>query len=256
MPRKPKNNSEEIKESDIRVAIWMLKQKKTKKSVCEHLGIAYNTKRLDKIISDFREAEEREKSLREKAKNSPLTEQTKKSIVNSYLAGDTQSAIAKRYYISAARVKNVLLASNVPIRARKKNAPAKTEHIVQDLEVKFKKGDKTFFGEENSFALIKEVYDEDYIEYLKLGRQRWVELVPWTEKSRHHEPVQGIHYEIYWELEDGTSWKMQALLKHIDRLQKLIIETGRETYSIWVEGDYGYKKLFVPRDKLFPVVMQ
>ena len=30
--------------------VWMLKAKKTKKSICEHLGIAYNTKRLDNIM--------------------------------------------------------------------------------------------------------------------------------------------------------------------------------------------------------------
>ena len=43
----------EIPEAKIRQAIWMLKVNKTKKQVCEHLGIAYNTKRLDTIINDF-----------------------------------------------------------------------------------------------------------------------------------------------------------------------------------------------------------
>ena len=42
--------STEIPEAKIRQAIWMIKSKKTKKSICEHLGIAYNTKRLDSII--------------------------------------------------------------------------------------------------------------------------------------------------------------------------------------------------------------
>ena len=42
-----------ISEAKIRQAIWMLKAKKTKKQVCEHLGIAYNTKRLDNIIQEF-----------------------------------------------------------------------------------------------------------------------------------------------------------------------------------------------------------
>jgi DNA-binding CsgD family transcriptional regulator len=44
---KKANAPEEISEAKIRQAIWMMKQKKTKKSICEHLGISYNTKRLD-----------------------------------------------------------------------------------------------------------------------------------------------------------------------------------------------------------------
>ena len=43
----------DIPEAKIRQAIWMLKVNKTKKAVCEHLGIAYNTKRLDAIIQNF-----------------------------------------------------------------------------------------------------------------------------------------------------------------------------------------------------------
>ena len=45
----------EIPEAKIRQAIWMLKTNKTKKSICEHLGVAYNTKRIDTIISEFQE---------------------------------------------------------------------------------------------------------------------------------------------------------------------------------------------------------
>lgn len=249
-------DKDEIPEAKIRQAIWMLKQKKTKKSVCEHLGIAYNTKRLEKIIQDFRDKEDREKRLKEKAKNSPLTEATKKSIIKDYLNGEAQSVIAKQFYISAARVKKVLLENNVPIRSRRKNEPAKTEHIVQDLEVKFAKNEKVFFGEINSFATITEVYDEAYVERMSLGRQRYVETYKWTPKSPHPEPVEGIHFEIYWELEDGTQWLLDPFKRHIDRIQNLIIDTGRETYDVWVEGDYAHKRSFICRDKLFPVVMK
>ncbi len=56
----------EIPESKIRQAIWMLKTNKTKKSICEHLGIAYNTKRLDSIINEFHEREARTKELKKK----------------------------------------------------------------------------------------------------------------------------------------------------------------------------------------------
>jgi hypothetical protein len=247
---------QEIPEAKIRQAIWMLKQKKTKKSVCEHLGIAYNTKRLDTIIQDFKDKEAREKRLKEKAKNTPLTEADKKSIIKDYLNGEAQSAIAKQFYISPQRVKKVLLENNVPIRSRKKNEPAKTEHIVQDLEIKFSTGEKVFFGELNSFATITEVFDEEYVERLSLGRQRYVETYKWTPKSPHPDAVEGIHYEIYWELEDGTRWLLNPFKAHISRVENLIIETGRETYNVWIEGDYAHRRSFVSRDKLFPVVMK
>lgn len=249
-----KLDTTEIPEAKIRQAIWMLKTNKTKKSVCEHLGIAYNTKRLDKIIEDFKSKELKEKELKEKAKTTVLTEGAKKDIVSSYLNGEAQSAIAARYYISPQRVKNVLLEKNVPIRARGKNAPAKTEHIVQDLDIKFTVNDKVFFGVENSFATILKVYDEEYADTLRNGRQRWVELLPWKEGGRYSSPALDIHYQIYWELEDGSNWKLESLKNHLKRVEHLIAETGRETYAVWIENDHSFRKLFVPRAELFPVV--
>jgi len=249
-----KIETQEIPEAKIRNAIWYLKTGKTKKFVCEFLGIAYNTTRLTKIIEDFKSKELREKELKEKAKNTALTDAVKKDIINSYLNGDAQSAIATRYYISPQRVKTVLLESNVPIRARAKNAPAKTEHIVQDLDIKFKERDKVFYGNENSFASIVRVFDEEYAEKLRQGRQRWVELSPWKEGSRHPKPVIDIHYQIYWELEDGSIWKLNAVKDHIKRVENLIADTGRETYEVWIEGDHAFRKMFVPRAELFPVV--
>jgi hypothetical protein len=249
-----KIETQEIPEAKIRNAIWYLKTGKTKKFVCEFLGIAYNTARLAKIIEDFKAKEVREKELKEKAKNTALTDATKKDIINSYLNGEAQSAIATRYYISPQRVKTVLLESNVPIRARAKNAPAKTEHIVQDLDIKFKERDRVFYGAENSFASITQVFDEEYAEKLRQGRQRWIELLPWKEGGKHPNPVLDIHYQIYWELEDGSSWKLDAIKNHIKRVETLIADTGRETYEVWIEGDHAFRKMFVPRAELFPVV--
>ncbi len=248
--------NEEIPEAKIRQAIWYLKTGKTKKFVTEHLGIAYNTKRLDKIIDDFRAKEAREKELKEKAKNKALTEAEKKTIVSYYLNGEAQTNIAKKFYISPQRVKSVLVEKNVPIRARGKNKPAKTEHIIQDLDAKFSPGDRAFYGLENSFATILKIFDEEYAETLRNGRQRWVELLPWKESSNHKEPVLDVHYQIYWELEDGTSWKLEPLKNHVKRVENLIAETGRETYEVWVDNDYAFRKIFVPRAELFPVVLK
>ena len=70
----------EIPEAKVRQAIWMLKTNKTKKSICEHLGIAYNTKRIDTIISEFRDKQARTKELKTKAQYKSLTHNEELSI--------------------------------------------------------------------------------------------------------------------------------------------------------------------------------
>lgn len=251
---KATTKKDEIPESKIRQVIWMLKVGKTKKACCEFLGISYNTTKLQKLIDDLRAKEQREKELKEKAKNLELTEAIRKDIAFSYINGEAQSSIAARYYISPQRVKKVLLEMNVPIRARSKNGEAKTEHIVQDLDVKLCKGDRVFYGKENCFAYIIEVVDEEYAEKLRQGRQRYVETYAWTPKSKFNEPQEGIHYEIYWELETGESFKLSALSSIVKRVEDLIAETGRETYNVYIEGDFAMRKLYVPRSELFPIM--
>jgi hypothetical protein len=250
----------EITEAKIRQAIWMIKAKKTKKSICEHLGIAYNTKRLDQIINDFYAKEEREADLKKKARTKIFNKTEKQAIADDYLAGESQSAIAKRNYISAQRVKNILMEMNVPIRARGKGKAAKVDHVIQDLEVRFTKGDKVFLAQENCFADVREVYDEDYLEELENGRQKWVDLAPFNPDpktgmcGKFYEPAKGVHYELYWLLEGQTlpSWKLDSFLLHREKVSKVIEETGRESYLIYKTDDYGGYKT-VTRDKLFPV---
>jgi DNA-binding CsgD family transcriptional regulator len=250
----------EITEAKIRQAIWMIKAKKTKKSICEHLGIAYNTKRLDQIIKDFHDRQEREAELKKKARSKIFSKTEKQSIADDYLSGDSQSAIAKRNYISPQRVKNILMEMNVPIRARGKGKAAKVDHVVQDLEVRFNKNDKVFYAPENCFATIREVYDEEYLEYLENGKQKWIELASFKPDpktglcGKFAEPEKGVHYEIYWLLEGQqfATWKLDSLLLHRQKIDKVIEETSRESYLIYKNDDYGGYKT-VTRDKLFPV---
>ena len=250
----------EIPEAKIRQAIWMLKVNKTKKQVCEHLGIAYNTKRLDTIINDFHEKNKRIADLKAKARYKKFSLAEKKGIAESYLNGETQSKLAEQFYISAARIKKILIEMNVPLRARGKNKPANVEHVVQDLEVRFKKGDKVFLAKENCFAVVREVYDEEYLEQYEDGYQKYVDLIPFKPDpktgmaGRYHEPAQGVHYEIYWMKQSDTSptFKLDAFLHHRNKISKIIEETGRESYLVYRTGDHGgYSN--INRDQLYPV---
>jgi len=249
--------AQEISEAKIRNAIWYLKNGKTKKFVCEFLGMAYNTKKLDSLIDEFHKKNEREAELKKAAKTKVFTQKEKQAIASQYLAGEAQSNLAKQYFISPQRIKNILIEMNTPIRGRGKNSEAKVDHIVQDLEIKFKAGDKVFLARYNCFALIHQVYDEEYVEYLENGRQRYVDTYPFKPNKygmsgKFSEPQEGVHYEIYWVLEDGTEFKLSAMKAIRNRIMNKIEETGREYYSVW-RDDEDNCFLYAMRDELYPV---
>lgn len=255
--------SKEIPEAKIRQVIWMLdKAGKTKKACCEHLGIAYNTTRLSKIISDFKEKEIREKKFREEKKGKPLSQSDINFIINSYTEGIAQYKIANQLFISTAKVKKALLENEVPIRGRGKRSPAKVDHITQDLEVKFKKNDKVFIAHLNCYGIIDKVYDENYIESWQDGYSKAVELIPEHKLKKDQEIKLGVHYEEYW-IQNGkdTGWKTRALQHHLASLTELIVETGREYYKVYkIEHDEKtnrevcLRQYTLARSKLFPVI--
>jgi hypothetical protein len=248
----------EIPEAKIRQVIWMQKQKKTKKDCCEHLGIAYNTKRLEKIIEDFRAGEDRVKRLKAAAKTKILTKSEKENIAKEYLNGATQSGIAADYFISPQRIKKILIETGTPIRGRGKNSAPTVDHIVQDLEVKFTKKERVFIAKHNCFGTVMEVYDEDYLEYLETGRQRYVDIREFKPNpktgmaGKFYEPEQGVHFEIYWSFSGGEELKMRSMLEQRSRINKVLEDTGREHYLVWREDDYkGF--MYLCRDDLYPV---
>ena len=247
----------EIPEAKIRQVKWMLRAGKTKKACCEHLGIAYNTKRLTKIVEDFDAKEEREAQLKKAARNKIFTQAEKNTISKAYLNGETQSALAKQFYVSPQRIKKILIETGTPIRARGKKQAATVDHIIQDLETKFKEGDRVFIAKENCFAIVDKVYDEDLLEYLETGRQKAINLVEFKpdrfgSSGGHFEPKEGIHYEVYWIFEDGSSMKMQAMLGLRNQIIKNLEETGREFYRVWRDDEYSCFK-YVKRHELYPV---
>ena len=250
-------NTKEIPESKIRQVIWMVKAGKTKKACCEHLGIAYNTKRLDSIIQEFRDKETRAKELKKKNRAKVLSESDIKDIVKDYLNGETQSAIAKIHFISPQRVKKVLMENNVPIRARGKNKPAQVDHVVQDLDVIFKVGDRVFVPSKNAFAKVAEVYDEEWINYYREPlRRKYVELNGMKSAKKRfgesYEGIEDVHYNIYCEYDNGSSWKQHAIMRAIKKHETVIEETGREGYLVYMEGNNaGY--FAGNRDKFYPV---
>ena len=247
-----------ISEAKIRQAIWMLKKNKTKKVVCDHIGISYSPKRLDTIIEDFHKRIERDKELKAKARFKTFSEQEKKSIADDYLGGQGLTAIGKRNFISPQRVKKFLIELNVPLRGRGKKSEATVSHIKQDLEIKFKKGDRVLIAKSSQFAEVKEVYDEEWLEeYRNPVRRRYLELhameAARKKYGEHYEGKEDIHWQIYWQYDSGMEWKESAIKYRIHQIESILEETGRESYKLYVEGDSGHF-LEEHRNNLYPVM--
>ena len=247
-----------IPEAKIRQAIWMLKKGKTKKAVCKHIGISYSPKRLDTIIEDFHKRLERDKELKAKARFKKFSESEKKSIADDYLSGDGLTGIGERNFISPQRVKKFLMELNVPLRGRGKKSEAKVDHIVQDLEVKFKVGDKVLIARNSQFAIVKEIFDEEWVDvHRNPTRRRYVELHPMKAARKtygdDYEGKEDVHWQIYWEYDNGSEWKESAIKYRIHQIETILEKTGRETYRLYAEGDSG-QFIEEHRNKLYPVM--
>ena len=250
--------SKEISEAKIRQALWMLKKNQTKKVVCGHLGIAYNPKRLQTIIDDFQTKIIRDKELKAKARLKKFTDSEQDSIVDDYLEGGGLTGIGELYYVSPQRIKKILIDRNVPLRGRGKKAPANVDHVIQNLNIKFKIGDRVFLPKTSQFAHVHEVFDEEWLELHRHPiKRRYIELHAMkSAKKKWGEEFEGkedIHWNIYWEYEDGPEWKEHAIKMRIDQVELNLIETGRESYRLYIEGDHAHWA-YQHRNNLYPVI--
>lgn len=239
-----------IPEAKIRNAIWYLKHNKTKKFVCEFLGLPYNVKKLDNLIIDFRKAVEKEIELRKANRAKTFTQVEKRSILQQYLAGDSQSKLAEQYYITPKRLKDILCEMGAPIRSRNST---KIDHITQDLNSKLSINNKAFFTKNDCYVIIDAVYDEEYLDFLQSGSKVHIETYPFNPKtSKFTEPVEGIHYEVYWFLPNGSSMKLNAVQTLISSINTSLERTGREYYRVWRIDDESCF-YYANRDELYPM---
>lgn len=88
----------------------------TKKLACELLGINYNTARLDKLISQHLEAEQRRKRLKAAKQGTPLTNDEYNEIANEYLSGAPISGIADGLYRGIETIKRAIQDMGLPLR--------------------------------------------------------------------------------------------------------------------------------------------
>lgn len=127
MATKKRTGLEEEKMTDANIArvITLLEPTEegvkpiTKKLACELLGMAYNTKRLDQVIQEYRERKEKDRERRAAKRGKPATPDEVQYVIQDYLSGETVDSISKSLYRSTAFVKGILEKYHVPIRSQK-----------------------------------------------------------------------------------------------------------------------------------------
>lgn len=226
---------ENILEADLRVADWMSRQGKTKKAICEYLKIKYNTTRLDKILTAFREALLNQEELRKLNKKKVFSLEEKKAIVKRYLELNSMAKVADEFYISAAKVKKILIELETPIKSRKQ---VLVDHIHQNMDEAFNVGEFCFSRVHKTRCQIVKRYDEEYLEYLKDGSFKTVDN-PYISDG----DLENINYSVYWILADGTNMGLLSSVENlIKNVENNLAKTGQEFYRVKVqnteEGDY------------------
>lgn len=197
MARK-RNEHEQLTDSNIERVIELLSGEKpiTKKSACEILNIAYNTTRLDSIISGYQGKKQHEHDMREKKRYKAATKDEIDIIVTSYLEGEPVSVIAKRIYRSDTFVKNIIDRVGCPKRIT--GADYWHPELIPEPAMReaFNIGEKVWSARYNSMAIIKSVVEKQPEVY-----SIWLDDEEWQQYA----------YQPYWELASLEHLRQQGI---------------------------------------------
>ena len=194
------SEDEKLDDASLERVIKALEAEKpvTKKDACSMLNIAYNTARLDKLITQYKEKKEHEAKRRSEKRGKPVTVDEVSFIVSEYLEGSTVDSISKGIYRSAGFVKNVLEHNHIPLRAKQYDY-FKPE-LIPDGAVRdrFAVGEKVYSARYDSLAIVRaEIKHQDGFVYrIWLDAERWQENAyqpAWELASLQHLKESGIN---------------------------------------------------------------
>lgn len=150
----------------------------TKKDACSMLNISYNTTRLDKLLTQYKEKKIAEAKRRSEKRGKPASLEETGLIITEYLEGATIDSISKMVYRSAGFVKNVLEKNHIPMRAKQYDY-FKPE-LIPDGAVRdrFAIGEKVYSARYDSLAIVRaEQVNKlgQYVYRIWLDAERWQE---------------------------------------------------------------------------------
>lgn len=197
MARK-RNENEQLTEANIERVIDLLQGEKpiTKKAACEILNIAYNTTRLDSIITTHKERKQRAQEMRDKKRYKAATNDEINIIVTSYLEGDAVSVIADRIYRSDTFVKNIIERVGCPKRVVGSDYWHPELIPEPAMRNEFNIGEKVWSARYNSMAIIKSAVEHQPEVY-----SIWLDSEEWQQYA----------YQPYWELASLEHLRQQGI---------------------------------------------
>lgn len=158
MARKPVDISKE----QYQEALTILEQGGTKKAACDVLGIAYNTKRLDKLLDEHVKKQEVDKKVRAKKRKQAVTDIEVAEWVTSYLNGASLSQLSDTYFRSIQVIKYHLEKHGAMLRQAKVdklNPPMLPDLCVAD---EFEEGQYVWSSAYNCVAIVKSKFKNAY----------------------------------------------------------------------------------------------
>ena len=174
------SEDEKLDDTTLERVIKALEAEKpiTKKDACSMLNIAYNTTRLDKLITQYRDKKTAEAKRRSEKRGKPATLEEIGLIVQEYLEGATIDSISKTIYRSAGFVKAVLEKHHIPMRAKQYDY-FKPELIPDGaIRERFAVGEKVYSARYDSLAIVRaeQVNKQgQYVYRIWLDAERWQE---------------------------------------------------------------------------------
>lgn len=162
MARRANREHEKLDNANILKIIGLLESDTpiTKKSACELLNIAYNTKRLASIIEDFKNARAFAKKKRAQMRSRAINKEDAKYIISEYLDGTAMQEISERTFRSTSVIKRVLDKYKVPIREVGSNYFNAIVLPDEGYKEEYEAGDLVFSARYNTPARIK-AFKED-----------------------------------------------------------------------------------------------
>lgn len=122
----------EFTTEQYKAAIEILEAGGTKKAACEALGIKYNTTRLDKLLTEYKEQEAITAKMKKKVRGRAPTQQEAVHMIEEYLANDSIAKIAKSCYRSEAVVKNTLYKYGAMIKSNETSNPLNPAELPEE----------------------------------------------------------------------------------------------------------------------------
>lgn len=150
-----KKEGEDFSKATVQRVITLLEQAKpiTKKAACDMLHIAYNTTRLNKIVSQRKDDDERISKRKKELRGTAITDVEKSYIISAYLAEASIQDIVDTSFRSPLTIARILKEYHIPARQTTKNF----ESIIlpdEGIQEDYKKDDLVFSAKYNTTAKI------------------------------------------------------------------------------------------------------